>query len=500
MCNSCGTGVVAPSKFCCDDAGDSSSRRAFMKNSVAFALGAAASSTITVPAAAQLSSPPSGLGRLQSSSRILIKNAVIISMDKQTGDFANADILLEGNKIREVRPDIVVDPASTALLDGQDRIVIPGFVDTHHHCYQGILRNILPNGLVRPDYMRDINDKLTAVYSPDDVYAGTLVTALGMIDMGTTCVVDTSQVSHTPEHNDAGIRALQESGLRAVYGYSWGAGPLTQYPQDIGRLQREYFSSKDQLLTVALSGALVTEQFQAARVADVPFIAHGVSDRTENLLKELSQANLLRPGDEYIHCTQLSPDAWTIIKNSGGMVSLAPAIEMVMGHGMPGIQDALDSGIRPSLSSDVDVTFAQDPFTVMRTTLALQKLMILQRMTRGAKDLPPLLTSREVLELATIEGARAAGLGERVGSIKPGKEADIVVLNAGRLNVWPLNNAAGCIVNLMNPMNVDTVFIAGKLRKFQGALVEVNEARVKGLVTKARDNVIRRANFQSNLL
>jgi cytosine/adenosine deaminase-related metal-dependent hydrolase len=173
---------------------------------------------------------------------------------------------------------------------------------------------------------------------------------------------------------------------------------------------------------------------------------------------------------------------------------------MMMGHGMPGIQDALDHGIRPSLSSDVDVTFAQDPFSVMRATLALQRLLVLQRVDRGEKNLPALLTARDVLEFATIEGARTAGLGDRAGSLTPGKQADIVILDAGRLNVWPLNNAAGCVVNLMNPMNIEAVLIAGKVRKWQGALVGVDDARVRSLAEKSRDDVIRRANFQSKLL
>jgi 5-methylthioadenosine/S-adenosylhomocysteine deaminase len=500
MCMRCDTGAASRPVFRCEAEATDPSRRTFLQASAGLALGASVSSAAAGRAFAQPARTSSGLDRIASSARILIRGAVVITMDRTIGDFANADVLIEGGRIREVRPGIAADPASTAVVDGRDRIVIPGFVDTHHHFYQGILRSILPDGLVRPDYMRDVNDRLTAVYAPDDAYAGTLVTALGMIDMGTTCAVDTSQVSHTPEHNDAGIRALQESGLRAVYGYSWGAGPATQYPRDIGRLQRTYFASKDQLLTLALSGSLVLQQFEAARAAGVPFVSHGVSNRTEKALSELSRAGLLRPGDEYIHCTQLSPEAWKIIKDSGGVVSLSPPIEMMMGHGMPGIQDALDHGIRPSLSSDVDVTFAQDPFTVMRSTLALQRLLILQRTQRDEKDLPALLTARDVLEFATSEGARAAGLGDRIGSLKPGKEADVVILDAGRLNVWPLNNAAGCVVNLMNPMNVETVLIAGKPRKWQGTLIGVDEDRVRRLAAGAREGVIARAKFESRLL
>ena len=500
MCTCCDAGGSGRPAFQCDAEVAGASRRTFLKASAGFALGATVSPLASKGAFAQPAQASSDLNRVRSSSRILIRGAVVISMDRDIGDFANADVLIEGGKIREVRPGIAADPASTAVVDGRDRIVIPGFVDTHHHFYQGILRNILPDGLVRPDYMRDVNDRLTAVYVPNDVYAGTLVTALGMIDMGTTCAVDTSQVSHTPEHNDAGIRALQESGLRVVYGYSWGAGPATQYPRDIGRLQRTYFSSRDQLLTLALSGSLVPQQFEAARAAGVPMVSHGVSNRTEKALGELARAGLLRAGDEFIHCTQLSPEAWKTIKDSGGVVSLSPPIEMMMGHGMPGTQDALDHGIRPSLSSDVDVTFAQDPFTVMRSTLALQRLLVQQRAQREEKGLPALLTARDVLEFATIEGARAAGLADRIGSLKPGKDADIVVLDAGRLNVWPLNNAAGCVVNLMNPMNVETVFIAGKVKKWQGALTGVDEERVRRLAASARDDVIGRAKFESKLL
>src|SRR5262249_48057788 len=180
----------------------------------------------------------------------------VLSLDRQIGDFARADVLIEDGKIRELRPDIAATGDDTAVIDAGNRIVVPGFIDTHHHFYQGLLRNILANGLLNPDYRRDISSTLTPAYQPADAYAGVLVTALGMIDGGTTTAVDTSQVAHTPEHSDACIRALQDSGIRAVYAYWRGSGPDTRYPQDIVRLQRSYFNSTDQLLTLAL-GALL---------------------------------------------------------------------------------------------------------------------------------------------------------------------------------------------------------------------------------------------------
>jgi 5-methylthioadenosine/S-adenosylhomocysteine deaminase len=472
------------------------SRRAFLVASG----GVAATPMLALPAAAQgAAAQDQELAAVQAARRILLKGGVVLTLDRQIGDFDRADVLIEDGKIGDIKPNITASGDGVAIIDAGNRIVMPGFIDSHHHFYQGILRNTLSNGLLTPDYMHDIDGTLTPVYLPDDVYAGTLISALGMIDMGTTTAVDTSQVCHTPEHSDAGIRALQESGLRVVYAYSRGAGPNSRYPQDIVRLRSTYFSSPDQLLTLALGGVLNQSQFTFAREVGVRMVSHGVADRTERALAALAEAKLLRPGDEYIHCTQLSDASWRLIKDSGGRVSLAPPIEMAMGHGMPGIQDALDHGIRPSLSSDVDVTMAQDPFTVMRAAFTLQRLNVLQRARKGEQNLPPLLTSREVLEFATIEGARCADLDRKVGTLTPGKEADIVVLKADRLNVWPLNNVPGAVVNLMNPSNVETVLIAGKVRKWRGELAGVDAARVRRIVADARDGVLRRANFKIDL-
>ncbi len=476
------------------------SRRAFLGSGAGLIAGAAAAEQPLFAQPAGVAAGDPELAAIQARRRVLLKGGVVLTLDAQVGDFVRADVLIEDGKIREVRPNIPVGEEAAAIVDATNRIVLPGFIDSHHHFYQGILRNILTNWLLNPDYGRDVSGTLTAAYQPSDVYAGVLVTALGMIDAGTTAAVDTSQVSHTPEHSDAGIRALQESGLRAVYAYSRGAGPNSRYPDDIARLQRTTFSSSDQLLTLALGGTLDARIFAVAREAGVPAVSHGVNGDTERALVDLGRRGLLQPGDEYIHCTQLSGIAWRLIKDTGGHVSLAPPIEMAMGHGMPAIQDAIDHGIRPSLSSDVDVTMAQDPFTIMRAAFTLQRLMVLQRRRAGEANLPRLLTCREVLEFATIEGARCALIDRKVGTLTPGKEADIVMLRADRINVWPLNNAPGVVVNLMNPSNVENVFIAGKIKKWRGNLVGIDMGRVLRLAELARDGVLARANFRANLL
>jgi len=444
---------------------EDTSRRRFLAASAALALGGAAAPIVPMTVLAQgpgITDPE--LTRLQTQDRILLKGGVVLTLDPQVGDFSQGDVLIEDGKIRQVGRSIAADGA--ALVDASNQIIIPGFVDTHSHSYQGLLRNILTNGVLDPEYNRDIQNTLTPAYQIADAYAGVLVTALGFIEMGTTTIVDISQVSHTPEHSDACIQALRDSGIRAVYAYYRGQGPGSRYPQDIKRLQQTYFSSKDQLLTLALGTNIDAKNYTLARDVGVPCVLH-INNLSEQIL-ELGRTGLLRPGDEYIHCTHLNDQAWRLIRDSGGHVSLSTQIEMAMGQGLPAIQQALDHGVRPSLSSDHGATVAQDFFSALRSTFTLQHLQLFQRALAGEKNLPPRLTSRDMLEFATIGGARCANLESKIGTLTPGKDADIVMLRTDRLSVWPLNNAPGMVVNLMNPSHVDSVFIAGKVKSGAG--------------------------------
>jgi 5-methylthioadenosine/S-adenosylhomocysteine deaminase len=470
------------------------SRRGFLRSSAGL-LGSAAAGGLPSDTLAQ-GAADQDVTRLMGARRILIKGAVVLTLDRARGDFANADILIEDGRIREVRPDIAASDA--AVIEGENLIAIPGFVDTHSHSYQGLLRSIMPNGRLDPDYNRDVQATLTPAYAPADVYAGVLITALGFIDMGTTAIVDLSQISHTPEHSDACISALKDSGIRAVFGYSRGIGPRAQHPQDIVRLQKTYFSSADQLLTLALGVERDAKLFAAAREAGVPAVLHIRNDSAA--LIALGRANALREGDEFIHCTGLNEEAWRLIRDMGGHISLSPEIEMAMGHGTPVVQDALDRSVRPSLSSDHGDAIAQDMFTLMRTTFTLQRMQLSARARNGEQNLPPFLTCRDVLAFATNDGARCANLDRKVGALAPGKEADIVLLRAHAPSLWPLNNAPGTVVNLMHPGHVECVLIAGKLRKWRGQLVGIDLARAMRLAEEARTAVMRRAGFTVDLL
>ena len=259
----------------------------------------------------------------------------------------------------------------------------------------------------------------------------------------------------------------------------------------------QYFSSDDQLLTLAMGGGADANIWAIAREAGAPIVNHIVGNSAA--LEQLGSAGLMRADNEYIHCVRLTESVWKRIADTGGKVSIATTIEMQMRHGMPPIQTALDHGIRPSLSVDVETNMAADMFTVMRSTFTLHRTLINERALAGEQNLPPLLTCRDVLEMATIEGARASHLDHKVGTLTPGKEADIIMLRTDAINVTPLNNAPGAVVTLMDTSNVDTVFIAGKLMKRGGKLLGVDLPKIRRAVEASRDAVLARAKYARNL-
>jgi 5-methylthioadenosine/S-adenosylhomocysteine deaminase len=440
-----------------------------------------------------VASIPDAVSAASGSGRLLLKGGVVLSFDPKVGDFAKADVLIEGKKIVAVRPGISASDA--AVIDASNTIVLPGFIDTHHHLYQALLRNIQGNGLLA-DYFRDIANgpkSVTQFYRPEDAYSGGLSGAIRSLDSGITTVADVSQVNNSPGHSDELIRGFKESGLRIVAAYSSGAGPDVKWPQDFERLQKRYFSSTDQLLTPALGTRVDKDQFLAARKYGLRIWTHVVGGlpgvQPEELIK-FGAAGMMGPDNVYIHLTGGSPELMQLVADTGGAVSAAVPIEMTMRHGMPVIQLALDHGVRPSMSSDVETSMTADMFTMMRSCFLLQRVMINERSLKGEKDLPKLLTAREVIELATLQGARDCALDKKIGSLTPGKEADIVMLRADTVNTMPLNDACGAIVTGMDTSNVDTVLVAGKVMKRHGRLVGVDMKRLQRITTTSRDYLV----------
>jgi cytosine/adenosine deaminase-related metal-dependent hydrolase len=435
---------------------------------------------------------PANAQQAPRSDRVLLKGATVLTMDRTLGDFGQADVLIDGARIGAVGPNLQATDAE--VIDAGNMIVMPGFVDTHRHMWEGQIRQILPDAVIR-EYVGTILGRYGAAYRPQDAYLGDLVSALSALDAGVTTLLDWSHIQTTPEHTDAVIKALQDSGVRAVFAYGmpggvkpwWEDSSGHKYPGDIARLRRQYFNSDDQLLTLALaaSGAnpdVIVKEWGAARDVGARITIHA-----GGAISRIASAVKLGPDTTYVHCGRWSDTEWKMVADSGGTISLSPFPELIMGSQRPPIQEALDVGIRPSLSADAETNAPNDLFSQMRATLAAHNAMILERRDRGEKELPKRLTARDVLEFATIEGAKANGLAAKVGSLTPGKQADVICLRKDRINVMPVSDPVGAVVLGMDTGNVDIVFVAGKVKKRNGQLVGVDLKRLAADAVASRD-------------
>src|SRR6266567_27223 len=551
MCKLCDEGKPQ------DHTGSQLGRRDFLKATAATGVAAAGLNLFAArPAAADVGDPPADSGK--PGTRYVIRSGSVMSMDPKVGDFARADVLVEGKKIKAIAPSI--NAGSADVIDATGRIVMPGFIDTHHHQFETALRSFLADGVLINDGSRSLSGsttyfefillKFAPVYRPQDVYINELFGGLSQLDDGVTTVHDVSQIHHSPQHSDAAIQALFDTGRRAAFGYFESAGaailgtnPGNQYPDDAVRIKKQWFSSSDQLVSMIMGGEVYLPGYEKAwkigRALGLQVAAHILSPfsirPTLDLLAQGKGGDSgtlgLGPDNLFIHMTGMSDMGWKAVKDVGAQVSLAVPIEMNMRHGTPPILRMQSLGMEPSLSVDVECTLTADFFTQMRSCMNLQRMIVNQMVLdspNGNQNLPnPLdwglpesavtvpglwpfwptppagipdpLTTRDVLRYATINGAKALRLDNKTGSLTPGKEADIIILDATALNVAPLNQVPGAVVSLMDRTNVETVIVAGKIRKWKGKLLGLDLPALRNRLEASRDYVFAAANIPQNL-
>ena len=440
------------------------------------------------------------------SNRTLIRGGHIVSVDPDVGELPRGDVLIEGDTIADIRPEITAD---ADVIDAEGFIVIPGFIDSHRHTWEAAIRACAPNATL-DDYFVEVLDTFAPVYRAEDVYASNLAGALECINAGITTLVDWSHINNTPEHPDAGIRGLQEAGIRAQYAYGsantsladyWFNSTITIPGDDVRRIRDTYFSSDDGLLTMALATRgtgfctddVVRAEWQLARELGIPITVHVAMGRVAGrfaMIDNLDRLGLLGPDTTYIHCCYFSEDEWGKVRDSGGMISVATQVELQMGHGWPPLMKARQYGLPPSLSIDVVTTVPGDMFTTMRAGFASERARVNAECWEKDEPVPPeMLTARDMLEMATINGAKVAGLEGKVGSLTPGKKADVVLLDARAINVAAYHDAIAAVTLAADVSNVDTVIIGGEVRKRGGKLV-ADADRARTLVESARDALI----------
>jgi cytosine/adenosine deaminase-related metal-dependent hydrolase len=478
------------------------SRRALVKTAACLATTLAAATLIGGEArAADTAQRFARQAAVNPRQRILLKGGTIISMDARVGDLAKGDVLIEGTKIAAV--GVNLSAAGAQIIDASNMILIPGFVDCHRHSWEGQLRRINPNAPTLADYANATHLSFATHYRPQDMYVGGMITALGCIDAGITCVIDNSHNARSAGHSDAAIDALFDAGIRAVHasGAPQAGDWDRQWPQDLTRLQKTYFSSPDQLVTLRMFSGPNRDNWTLARRLGLRITSEFQGPMAGDLLDPLWQEKLVGPDNTFNHCGALPERTWQILRDSGATVDVCPRsdAQYALGEGISAYQHALDHGIKPGFSVDNETSYSSDMFAEMRVAFYMQRALAQNRKFGGQPNIPAPVNVRDMLEAATVNGANCAGLADKIGSIAPGKEADLVLIRADDINLYPSNNALGTVVQAADRSNVDTVIIGGRIRKLHGRIVDLDMNRLKRMVEESRSYLFAKVNYKEDL-
>jgi 5-methylthioadenosine/S-adenosylhomocysteine deaminase len=427
--------------------------------------------------------------------KILLKGGTVVSVDPAVGDLKVGDVLVEDDRIAGVEAGIEAD---AEVVDCAGKIVIPGFVDTHRHTWEAAIRNCAPNATL-DDYFVEVLDTFAPLYRAEDVHASNVAGSLECLNAGITTLVDWSHINNTPDHPDAAVTALQETGIRAQYAYGSANTSLEKYwffsaeeipGDDVRRIRGTYFSSDDGLLTMGLAtrgpgftqDQVVQHEWALARELGIPLTVHVGMGRMAGrfaMVEQLDRLGLLGPDTTFVHCCYFSDHEWKRVAETGGTISIAAQVELQMGHGWPPVNKSYQFGLRPSLSIDVVTTVPGDMFTQIRAAFAAERARVNAVCWEADTGVPDsMLTARRMLEIATVNGAHVAGLEDKVGSLTPGKKADVVVIDATALNVAPVIDPVAAVTLCADVSNIEHVIVDGVFRKRDYRLLaDVDRAR-----------------------
>jgi len=440
--------------------------------------------------------------RLPARGNVVVRNAYVMTMEPGTGDIRDGDVHVKDGVIAAVGQKLNA-PGATAI-NGAGTIVLPGLVETHWHMWNTLLRSMSGE---KPEfgYFRT-TAALGQKFEPGDMYQGTRLAAAEAINSGITFVHDWCHNIRSPEYADQDLRALRESGLRARFSYGPPQGmsntqgiPLA----DLERLAREWPGySNDGLITLGLAWrgmggnnpatAIPPEIYQAeieaGRKLGLPISVHASGSRpAAGQVATIDKAGLLGKDMQVIHANFASPEEIEAMVKVGTSVSLSPFSELRIGFGMQHTGKFLAAGIPVGLSVDtVELTGNADMFGIMK---------LIQNLENGEAESEFKLPARRVLELGTIEGARSMGVADKVGSLKPGKRADLIMVSTKGINLGVFGDPAHMLVTAAQPANVDTVVVDGRILKRGGQLVAMSAAQVVTEAAAANAALRKRANW-----
>lgn len=434
-------------------------------------------------------------------SQTLIRNATIISMDESIGDLEHADLLFQDDRIKEIGHKINAPDAKT--IDGTGFIVIPGLVNVHMHTWQTALRSVTSNWTLL-EYFKNMHAGLATNFKPIDIFIANYMGGLNQINCGTTTLGDWCHNNPTPDHTDAGIDGLEKSGVRSVFFHGSpkpdpkpGQKHFSEIPHprsEIERLLKTKFKNKDSLVSLgmAILGPhystydVAVHDFKLARELGLIASMHcaGAAAKTPDGWDRLAEDGLLGSNNNIVHGNNLTDDQLKMMIDLGVTFSITPEGEMTQGHGYPITGRLLRLGSAPSLGVDLESGFSGDMFTVARLALGMQRAIDNAESRELKNSLPETSTiyCRQVLEWITIQGAKALKLDHEIGSLSVGKKADIVMIRADELNMWPIHDPVSSVIMQTSLLNIDTVIINGEIKKQSGKLIHDGIAEGKALL------------------
>jgi cytosine/adenosine deaminase-related metal-dependent hydrolase len=437
--------------------------------------------------------------------QLLVKGGRILTLDDQLGELPIGDILIGGSAIIDIAPRIETGPGwAGQVIDATGLLITPGLVDNHRHLWQSLIRGESAN-YTFGEYFAHALEDLSARYTPEDIYLGNLLSCYEALDAGVTTLLDWSHALNTPEHAAAALQALHDAGIRAQFAYGppsiqwWdpAGGPA---PEQVRALHAAHTPGGLVGFAMAIRGPeFSTPQrwradLELARDLGIPVTMHagvpGFHHQTPSA-RLIDQAGLLGPDLTFVHCNAMDVDDFALIAQAGAHVSCSPEVEMQKGFGFPPLNAMLAGGARPTISVDVVTAIGGDLLTQARILLQTQRAFdhqtVLAQTGQPMQSLP--LSCADMLPYLTTNPAASLGLQHQIGSLSPGKQADLVLYDTSDLNLF-LAEPTAALLQSAHPGNVHTVLVAGQIIKRHKQLVGLDLAELRAKAHHANHRLL----------
>ncbi len=481
--------LYTPIQASSDSAAAACSRRRFIGSIAAYGTAAAGLASPTAFArTASGATRTATFGDLPRRGEFVVRNACILTMDAALGEMPRASIHVRNGVIVAVQKDLPI-PAGARVIEGDDAIVLPGLVDTHWHLWHTLFRSFVGE---RPEIgFYPTISRFGAVMTPRDIYNSTRLGTAEALNAGITTVHSWFHNVRSRAHAEADVFAIKDAGLRG----RWSFGQQIDQSDkelirldDLAGMHRDWSRySNDGLIDLGMAwrGMYRSEwappevyrtELEKARSLGIPVTVHiaTTGDRTGHI-EAHQKAGLLGPDINIVHAVGTRPDELQMVKDSGASVSITPLTEMRAGYGNVKLLEYMNAGVKVGIGIDTaPQAGSADMSKAMSACVGVANMQSANMFK---------LSPRRALQLATIDGARVLGIDDKVGSLAPGKRADLIMVSTNGLNMGVFTDPANMIVECMQPQNIGLVVVDGRILKDQGRLTAIDP---KGVIREAR--------------